>query len=188
MSMRIFPLVLLLLAVSCCPLITKADTFDFSFATVNGAFAGSGTFDTDSFATDPVTGQPIAYSGFYISSLSGDVNGIAMVLDPGTPGSSMDYYGPLPPTPDVPLTLFTEYNFLNGSLDFTLDGQEFFIHDNDSGPASLAGLNLYGPGIDDLIRMTVTPAPEPSTLLSLLLGLLLVFGLTFRRAAPHVES
>jgi len=188
MSIRIFPSILLLLAVSCIPLMTKADTFDFTFSTANGAFSGSGVFNTYAFATDPTTGQPIAYDGFYISSLDGEVNGVPMLLDPGTPGSSMDYFGPIPPVPDVPLTLFTEYNFLNGSLDFTLGGQDFFIHDNDTGPAALEGLNLYGPGIDDLITMTVTPAAEPSTLLSLLFGLVLVFGFAIRRAAGRAAS
>jgi hypothetical protein len=154
--------------------ITKADTFDFTFATISGDYVGAGSFDTYPYATEPGTGSPIAYSGFYISSLDGEVNGIPMVLVPGLPGSSMDYYGPLPPVPGVPLTLFTEYNFLNGSLNFTLDGQDYFIHDLDEGPASLSGLNLYGPGFIEQITMTVIPASEPSTVLCLLLGLFLV--------------
>lgn len=180
MSTRISLAVFLLAVIACLPQATKADTFDFTFSTTDGSFSGSGTFQTYSYGTD-AEGQPVAYSGFYISSLTGDVNGIPMVLLPGTPGSTMDYYGPLPPTPGVPLTLYTEYNFLNGSLDFSLDGQDYDIHDQDMGPADLLGLNLYGPGIDDLITMTVTPASEPSTLLPLLAGLILLAGLTLRK-------
>ena len=192
MPMRILLAVVVLAAVTCVPRITKADTFDFTFSTTNGSFSGSGSFDTYAYATDPVTGQPTAYSGFYISSLTGEVNGMSMVLLPGIPGSGMDYYGPIPPVPDVPLTLYTEYNFLNDSLDFSLDGQDFYIHDQDMGPSNLLGLNLYGPGIDDLITMTVTPdpdpVPEPSTLLSLLLGLALVLGFALRRQTARVGS
>ena len=157
------------------PMIVRADTFDFTFATLNGSFSGSGVFNTYPFATDPVTGNPIAYSGFYISALDGEVNGIPMVLAPGHPGSAMDYFGPLPPIPDVPLTLFTEYDFLNGSLNFTLDGQAYFIHDLDQGPSDQLGLNLFGPGGNELITMTVIPTAEPSTLFSSLLGLVFVF-------------
>ncbi len=183
MSLRIRLTVLLLTAIACLPAITKADTFDFTFSSTNGSFSGSGSFDTYAYATAP-NGQPIAYSGFYISSLDGEVNGISMVLLPGSPGSSMDYYGPIPPVPGVPLTLFDEYNFLNGSLDFSLDGQDYFIHDVDMWPSDDLGLNLFGPGFNDLITMTVTPAadpvPEPSTLLSLLLGLLVITGLLLK--------
>jgi hypothetical protein len=109
-----------------------------------------------------------------------------MVLAPGTtPGSTMDYYGPLPPIPGVPLTVFTEYNFLNGSLNFTLDGQAYFIHDLDQGPDYLLGLNLYGAGFNEPITMTVIPASEPSTLLSLLVGLLFVLGVRGRLRARY---
>ncbi|HEX4073823.1 MAG TPA: hypothetical protein VHX49_00350 [Candidatus Acidoferrales bacterium] len=188
MSIRTLFCVLLLFVAACFPSGTKADTFDFNFSTVNGAFSGSGSFNTYAFATDPSTGQPIAYSGCYISSLDGEVNGIAMVLAPGYPGSAMDYYGPLPPVPDVPLTLYTEYNFLNGALNFTLDGQTYFIHDLDMGPDDLLGLNLYGPGVEDLITMTVTPASEPSTLLSLLAGLFLLVLLAVRRASGRFAA
>ena len=168
-------IVLLVLLVMASPMIVRADTFDFTFATVNGDFSGSGVFDTYPFATDPVTGDPIAYSGFYISALDGEVNGIPMVLAPGHPGSAMDYFGPLPPIPNVPLTIFTEYNFLNGALNFTLDGQAYFIHDVDQGPGDLLGLNLFGPGGNELITMSVIPEAEPSTLSFSLLGLGFVF-------------
>jgi hypothetical protein len=170
---------LLLLVLTCLPLTAKADAFDFSFSTLNGDYSGSGVFDTLPYATD-YNGNPVAYSGFYISSLDGEVNGISMVLAPGTtPGSTMDYYGPLPPIPGVPLTLGPEYNFLNGALNFTLDGQMYFIHYIDENVPN-AGLNLYGPSFEDLITMTVIPTPEPTTRLSLLLGLFLVAGLAFK--------
>jgi hypothetical protein len=160
------------------PSVVRADTFDFSFATLSGDFSGSGSFETYPFATAPGTDEPIAYSGFYISSLAGDVDGIPMVL---VPGSAMDYYGPLPPIPGIPLTTFTEYNFLNGSLEFTLGGQLYFIHDLDEGPASTMGLNLVGPG-GGPITMTVVPASEPSTFLSLAFGLFFVFVLAWKYA------
>jgi hypothetical protein len=170
---------LLFLVFTCLPFAAKADTFDFSFSTLSGDYSGSGVFGTLPYATD-YNGNPVAYSGFYISSLDGEVNGIPMVLAPGTtPGSTMDYYGPLPPIPDVPLTLFTEYNFLNGALNFTLDGQGYFIHDIDCN-CPHPGLNLYEPTGTEQITMTVIPAPEPATRLSLLLGLLLVAGLAFK--------
>ncbi len=167
----------LVLLVMGSPSAVKADTFDFSFTSVTGDFSGSGSFDTLPYATD-YTGDPVAYSGFYISSLDGEVNGILMLLAPGI--SRMDYSGPLQPIPGVPLALYTEYNFLNGSFNFTLDGQAYFIHDNDMGPDDLIGLNLYGPGLEDLIMMTVIPTPEPATRLCLCFGLLLVAAFAFK--------
>jgi hypothetical protein len=161
----------------------KADEFDFTFQTTNGSLGGSGFFDTPPYGT-AANGQPEAYAGFQITSLDGTVNGTAMDLVSTGAGSRMDYEGPVPPVLGVPLTLFGQdggFNFLNGNLDFTLDGQLFVIHDVDMGPPSLIGLDLWNGTTNMPITMTVIPVatPEPSTLLSCLIGLS-ILGLAFR--------
>jgi hypothetical protein len=169
--MRSFVLLLALFVVTGFSSAARADSFAFDFATNDGLYSGSGTFTTYPESTDP-NGNPVAYSGYYISSLNGVVNGIPMVMVTGIfPGSSMDYYGPLPPIVGVPLVLFTQYNFLNGSLNFTLDGQEFFIHDNDEPGTPDEGLDLYSGAYEDPIQMDVIPTPEPATLTLSFLGL-----------------
>jgi hypothetical protein len=160
----------------------KADRFDFSFQTIDGTLAGSGFFDTAPFGT-MLDGQPEAYGGFEIASLDGEVNGIPMVLDSAT-RNGMDSEGPFPLVLGVPLVLYSGFNFLNCNLNFTLDGQLYTIHDIDMGPVELSGLNIWNGTTNTQIAMTVIPVatPEPSTLLSCLIGLTIIGA--FRRRLP----
>jgi hypothetical protein len=155
----------------------RADRFDFSFQTNDGTLAGAGFFDTAPFGTSP-DGQPEDLTGFEMTSIDGEVNGIPMEIA-GSLISGMDYEGPVPPVLGVPLVLYGQdggFSFLSGNMYFTLDGQLYRIHVIDMGPVDLSGLNISTGTTDMQITMTVIPVatPEPSTLLSCLIGLLII--------------
>lgn len=142
----------------------RADTFDFSFATLDGEFSGVGSFNTYAFSTQP-DGMPSDCGCYVMESLSGEVDGIAVVL---VDGSAMQYEGPIPPVVGVPLILFENMDFLQQDFAFLLDSQEYHIHVQDMGPSQDLGLNLYGPGYQDQVMLGVVPTPEPSTSLLLI--------------------
>jgi hypothetical protein len=166
--------------------VCKADNFSFTFVSLDGAIAGSGTFSTLPFDTAPDgTVLPLLQS-YFITSLNGQVNGIPMVL---LPGSLMNNFANASLPLNVPLIPFLQFDFLTGALSFTLDGQASQILDSQGGP--LIGFTLFAPpGIQGIssqeIKLQVIDTPEPSGLALLAAGLfgLAVFGRS-RKAADR---
>jgi hypothetical protein len=170
-------LVAVLAALFVCVVNVRADSFDFSFS--GSGVSGSGDFTTLPLDTLP-DGSSVDLGGYIITSLDGELNGMSMVLLPwdgsGKPVNGMDGFGNLPPA-GTPLTVFTEFNFLNNSLYFTVDGQEYEILDIDQGPVDILGLDLReigGEGTVTPISMCVVQtvdAPETGTVWLLAIGL-----------------
>jgi hypothetical protein len=163
--------------------ISKADNFAFTFVSLDGSFAGSGTLGTLPFDTTP-DGQvfPIL-QGYFITSLDGQVNGIPMVLVPGS--SFMRNYTTASLPLNVPLIPFVQFDFSGGVLSFTLAGQGAQIINSQNGP--LIGFTLFAqPGIPGIssqeIDLQVIDTPEPSILTLLAAGL---FGLAVLRRSPR---
>jgi hypothetical protein len=167
--------------------VSKADNFAFTFVSLDGSLAGSGTFATLPFDTTP-DGQVLPLlEGYFITSLSGQVNGIPMVLVPGS--SFMNNFTNAALPLNVPLIPFVQFDFLTGALSFTLDGQASGILDSQGGP--LIGFTLFAPpGIQGIssqeIELQVIETPEPGGLALLAAGLLAlaVFGRS-RQAADR---
>jgi hypothetical protein len=150
----------------------EADTFDFTFVSLNGAVAGSGTFSTLPFDTAPDGEVLPLLEGYFITSLDGQVNGIPMIL---LPGSFMNSFTNAPLPLNVPLIPFNQFDFLHGTLSFTLDGEDCEIVDSQQGP--LVGFTFFAaPGIQGIssqeIALQVIDTPESGSILFLALGLL----------------
>jgi hypothetical protein len=165
--------------------VSKADNFSFTFVSLNGAIAGSGTFSSLRFDTAPDGTVLPLLQGYFISSLNGQVNGIPMVL---LPGSLMNNFTNAPLPANVPLIPFLQFDFLTGALSFTLDGQASQILDSQAGP--FIGFTLLAPpGIQGIstqeIKLQVIDTPEPGGLALLAAGLfgLGVFGRSRKAAA-----
>jgi hypothetical protein len=181
--MRLFFGALILAVLSCgvsAPT-AKADdyTFAFIFATTSGDYVGSGTFEAATPVSTLPDGESCPQPALCVFSLQGQVNGIPMTLGPY---SEMDYTGTMPPVPGVPLIEYSQFNFLYGGIQFTIDGQSFDLFDNDIGGGALpAGIILDGPGgFEALSTLTIIPeaAAEPETLTLLVASLfgLVLFG------------
>jgi hypothetical protein len=185
-KMRILLCAFLLLVLTGLSPISKADNFAFTFVSLDGSFAGSGTFGTLPFDTTP-DGQVFPLlQGYFITSLDGRVNGIPMVLVPGDNFMSNFTTASLPL--NVPLIPFVQFDFSAGVLSFTLDGKGAQIVDSQNGP--LIGFTLFAqPGIPGIssqeIDLQVIDTPEPSILTLLAAGL---FGLAVLRQIPRASD
>jgi hypothetical protein len=166
--------------------VSKADNFTFTFISLNGVIAGSGAFSTLPFDTTP-DGQVLPLlQGYFITSLDGQVNGIPMVLVPGS--SFMNNFTNAPLPLNVPLIPFDQFDFNGGVLSFTLDGLGCQIVDSQSGP--LIGFTFFAPpGIPGIssqeISLQVIDTPEPSGLALLAAGL---FGLAVFCRSPKASN
>jgi hypothetical protein len=154
---------------------SKADTFEFTFVSLNGLIAGTGTIGTLPYDTDPDGEVLPLLQGYFVTSLGGEVNGIPIVPLPGLTSVVNNFTNAQAPL-NVPLIPYQQFDVY---LAFTLDGYETYIVDSQGGP--FAGLTFINPGdvaglSSDEIAMQLVDvaysAPEPGSLALLGLGFL----------------
>jgi hypothetical protein len=140
----------------------RADSFGFSYS--GSGFTASGTLTTD----------PLSDGSYLITGLSGTQNGQTMtILDPGEFLSNDNLL-----YPSAPFLDFDGLSFVADGIDYNV----FFNSNTSAGPVGYyiaSEADIFG----SAISFSVTPAPEPLSVLLLGFGLLGVLGLRKRATA-----
>jgi len=146
----------------------KADSLTWNWTVSTNGLSGSGTLVTGA-ATNPPLGLPCCGPAYFVSSMSGQFDGLAVMLQPPVSRASLIRGGT-----DTLFSPFDPYYGLNFE---TSDGHLWWLIHPDIGPSGIANL-LYSYSDNQWTQAQVTmlqQVPEPSTLVLLILGICLLW-------------